>query len=441
MFFITLLFPLAAFAASQESYAEIDLIGNTTVTFPASDNHVCSYSMYHTPGDGGGFISSFAGVSCVGGVSSGTSGFLEDGWNNGAANTPDGSYIVRFYDGLSFAGDDYYILADRINGNWVYSGAVPDPAGTDFSTTRFTSTFPEDEDVVIDPLVQFSASWFISAQDLDDLDTLFSGPAEKIRFTGQILDLQDSTWSLSVADWVLPTGFETSTTTGTFIFNGSQYPQLNYGHNYKLVFDLVGSNYFNVFGPIFSIQKTIYFSVGTTTHSGALHQFVASTTAERLKGSLFRSGYSALACNPISGDFNITDCLLSMVQPDPDFYPLAVSSLKSGFLSHAPMGYITRFVGILSATTTTTLPAFTVPIRIGESTTTDTLNITYDMNDMVAGAGTLLENTRDPYNGKNLRDIFEPIVQLLVALALLLVIIKDILGSHKQTEHDVALRK
>lgn len=306
-------------------------------------------------------------------------------------------------------------------------------------STHFISVYPADEQVIISPLIHFSANWLVSSDDLDSLDTFFSSPAGKIHADAQIFDITDSTWGKTVLDWFLPTGFETSTTTTDYTFNGTQDTHLTYGHDYKVIWTLFGSNYFNIFGNIFAIHKTIYFSVGTTTNSGHLKQAVASSTEAQLQANAFTNGFSLDACNPVSSYWNITDCILSMFTPDRDFFANTAVQLRSGILGKAPFGYVTRLVDIFQSTTTTALPAFTAPIRIGESTTTDTIYLTYDINDMVAGAGTILENVREPYSGKNFRDVFEPIVQLVVALGVLYTIIIDLMGSHKH-QHDVALK-
>lgn len=322
---------------------------------------------------------------------------------------------------------------------WDGSSITPLVATTTTDTsTHFVSVSPVDNAVSTNPVISFSANWHISDADLDSLTTVFSGPENKVTVTAQILDAQDSTWSQQILNWTLPLGTETSTSTGNYTFNGS-IAHFNYDHNYKVTWQLVGSNYYNFFGPVFYVTKTIYFTVGSTTEAGHIRQVIASSTEATLNANNYANGYSLNACNPLSSDWNVTDCVLSMFIPDPDYYPKAVASLKTGFLARAPMGYATRFVSILSATSTTALPAFSVPVRIGPATTTDTLTVGFDMNDIVAGAGTVLDDTRDPYYGKNIKDIAEPIMQLLVAILLVYAVVRDLLG-HKHS-NDVAFRK
>ncbi len=49
---------------------------------------------------------------------------------------------------------------------------------------------------------------------------------------------------------------------------------------------------------------------------------------------------------------------------------------------------------------------------------------------MLAGGSVLLDSIDDPIYGKNARDIFTPIIQLVVALAVIFGIIADLTKSH-----------
>lgn len=362
---------------------------------------------------------------------------MEGTWHNTIIPTPDGNYWVAVtFAGTAFtpdfSGDVYYWGAERSGGNWTATyDTVPN------TDTHFSILNPTDEETIINPLISFSADWLVSGSDLDKLTTIFSGPANKIKISLQITEAVPSpTWSETLLDYTLPTGFETSTTSVSYRFDGTD-PNLNYGKNYKLVWTMFGSNYDNIFGPVFSVSTTTYFSMGTTTESGHILENLASTTKATLEQTAFNNGYSPNACNPVSGDFNVADCILSMVTPDDGFYEKSVGQIREGVFGHVPFGYVGRFVSILTSTSTEALPAFDAPVRIGEATSTDagTMHIAFDMNDIVLGAGTVLADTRDPYYGKNLKDVFEPIVNFLIALAVILIIIKDIMGSHRN-EHD-----
>ncbi len=185
-------------------------------------------------------------------------------------------------------------------------------------------------------------------------------------------------------------------------------------------------------------KKTIYtkntsFIVGTTTKADRIYK----AQQDALNG-LASTTSAFLNCG--IGDFNLFNCgndlLTFEFTPPPNTVENDTKAITDELGQRAPFSYLGRLVDIFLSTSTVALPTFTAPIRIGNSTTTDTLFWTIDMNDIVEGAGVVLADTRDPYNGKNLEDIFYPIVQLIVALAVLVVIIKDVAGSHKHAnEH------
>ena len=131
----------------------------------------------------------------------------------------------------------------------------------------------------------------------------------------------------------------------------------------------------------------------------------------------------ALYCN--LSTFNITQCVTYLFFPSADDYSSAVNSVKSEVINKAPIGYFTRLVDIFKATSTEAIAPLVVNIRTGEATST---SLTFDIADTIAGAGTLLENTRDYRYGKNLKDVFELIVSAVVAIAVVLVIVSDLTG-------------
>ncbi len=367
-------------------------------------------------------------TSCGSGSNSGTDYNLGVGTQLGPFNSCDTTYAsstvtVVYGTVVGGVGVEYDVYVGVLGGSgWRETESLP--AGSYFSIVN-----PENETIAQNSNVTMSASWYITSDDIDRITTLFSNASGKIRVTAEIFDYTSSNWGYNFIDYILPTGFETSTTT-TLKFDGTQDPHLIFGHDYKVIWTATGSNYYNFFGPAFSFSTTTYFSVGTTTNSGRIEQVIASSTQATL-GTHFASGFSRNACNPTSGDFNVVDCLLSLFIPDTGFYGQSLQNIRTGFLTHQPFGYFTRFVGILNATTTVALPAFTAQIRTGQSTTTDTMTLTYDMQDIVNGAGAVLSNVRDPYFGMNFEDIFRPIIELIVAFAIIIVIFKDLTGSHR----------
>jgi hypothetical protein len=170
-------------------------------------------------------------------------------------------------------------------------------------------------------------------------------------------------------------------------------------------------------------QKTSYDNytdeVSGVIKNGITGSGVASTTLAKVKAG----------CNPLS--FDLTDCITGLFIPTGDDLAGDFDRIHDSFLVKMPWGYVTRMVDIMTNPATTSLPAFTVNIHTSASSTTA---LTFDPGDMVAGAGAILDNTRDPTYGKNLKDVLGPVAQLILALGVLFTIIKDLLGMQKHAQ-------
>jgi hypothetical protein len=93
-----------------------------------------------------------------------------------------------------------------------------------------------------------------------------------------------------------------------------------------------------------------------------------------------------------------------------------------------PWGYFTRVYSILTASSTQALPTLTYEFDpagpyAGKS-------ISFDFGDMMTGGAAVLAAVQDPVNHRTIRDVLEPVVKLLVALAVIFGIIHDLTGSH-----------
>lgn len=116
-----------------------------------------------------------------------------------------------------------------------------------------------------------------------------------------------------------------------------------------------------------------------------------------------------------------------------------ITNMKNIF----PLGYVQRLSDIFSATTTSTssLPVVTAVFQIGGNADMSTTSLTFDFGDMIAGGGTLLQSIHDPINNKTPRDVFEPLVQLSLALTIMLTILSDIMGTHKHQQDTASNKK
>lgn len=184
----------------------------------------------------------------------------------------------------------------------------------------------------------------------------------------------------------------------------------------------------NNFSPVNDCQSH-QFIVGSSTFLGNLSQNGFSEFDDFVNG-LNATSSEALAssCNPLNGNFDIRTCALYMLVPSGDALNTIMTSLKEGILTRFPWGYPTRLVVILTGQNTASLPVFTAYIRTGETSST---TLSFDPADMLLGGASLVTSTVDPRSGQNARDIFEPMVLLMVALAVIFTISADVMGSHK----------
>ena len=184
--------------------------------------------------------------------------------------------------------------------------------------------------------------------------------------------------------------------------------------------------------PFSSVNENLshQFVVGAPTLIGSLTQNGFNELNAHLASSTATSSIALVegSCNPLSG-FSMTGCLTGLFVPDAQALNTTITGFQQGVLQRVPWGYFTRIYAILSSTSTASLPSYTVNVALNNAS--DTTTLTFNPADMIAGAGSLLASTTDPYDHKNLRDIAEPVVQLVIALGVVLTIFADLTGSHR----------
>lgn len=287
--------------------------------------------------------------------------------------------------------------------------------------THICGFTPENGTTVSGPIVDFTMTDYINPADIGG-NTYVKIKLHNIDQNVLLLGF------LSPSDITLFDGI--ATTSGIFYFATSV--PLGDG-NYRLESSITESVPFlswlgNPFGS-YNQKLSKQFIVGEPTFIGNLSQnsfnilngVYASTTATSSVALVAR-------CNPL-GSFDMTMCLAGLFVPDSQQIHATLEGARDGILIRAPWGYITRFVHIVSATTTESLPSYTATVALNNAE--DTTELTFDPGDMVAGAGTLLDSIEDPYDHKSIKDVLQPMVQAGVAIAVVLTIISDIVGSHK----------
>ncbi len=136
-------------------------------------------------------------------------------------------------------------------------------------------------------------------------------------------------------------------------------------------------------------------------------------------------------CSPFTTTFNIDGCIQYWLTPDPASLAATFQNFQSGFLTHAPWGYVNRLLTIMTASTTSALPTWTANIATGENATS---SLTFDMQDTVSGGATLLSGITDREHGLTMRQIIEPWIQLLIAISALIIIFHDLMAMGHHTK-------
>jgi hypothetical protein len=351
------------------------------------------------------------------------------GWNGNIAtkgcNTDcfggDGYATSRFFaNGPLLQGHqvDAYILLYDVN------GATP----PDLSTHIVDFT-PEDNATTTNP-VHFSLHAYVNPDDIGQ----FIG----VKFTLHNIDQNVLLLSaFSPSDIYLLDGFN-ATTTGDFYFSTTTtIGEGNYRLEAQLERSYLGGWVINPFSPInqdISHQFIVCGSDCAGTFIGGLSQNGFSELNSIFGSSTATTTASAANCNFTSWNtFSLPKCGAYLFVPGGDYLNVTLKGLKDGVLTRVPWGYFTRVVNIFNSTATSSLPTFTAHIQVGpgDSSTPPQETLTFDPGDMIAGGGTLLNSISDPINGKSVKDVFEPFVQLSIALSVLFTIIADLTGSHR----------
>lgn len=305
-------------------------------------------------------------------------------------------------------------------GNLLYT-ANTIPEGNN-KKTRIISFTPEEGTTTQNP-VQFALHAYINP---DDVGNIF-----KIR-----IEFQNVDQNVFLAGFASPNQFEiffgNATTTGDWYYATSTL--LGEG-NYRVNVNMISCA--SAFGvcitgvPFYGVNldESHQFVVGHETFIGHIsQQSFQQVNAIFASTSATSTAALAVSCNPLGGSFSIANCLAYMFVPDGGQLIDTLTSFKNGFLIRVPWGYLTRFVQIVSSPATSTLPSISYTFDSNSPLHGDTWNI--DTNAMIAGGGALLDSVENVDSGRTLKDVFYPLVQLIVALAVVFQIVHDLTGSH-----------
>lgn len=357
------------------------------------------------------------------------------------ANTPGGCYTLPAGDYRAHVTRSSVLHSISYLGNSVGSAYLvlydSDGGSVPITTTRIIDFNPQNDEVIdiggmATGTVDFDIHAYINPEDLGDYLTIkiiFRNIDQNTLASGECGPLD---FSLLCSTYTFDIFRGNATTSGDFYYASSTVLRAG---NYRVEASLdtattfLGLNlgFFTFLGSVSDVQNH-QFIVGTSTFIGNLSQTIFEQT-DSFFGSLPATTTAALAaqCNPLGGNFGIRECLAFLLVPDANQLKNTFEQFRNGVLVKAPWGYVTRFITIISASTTQSLP--TISYNFGSVGPLAGVEWDIDPGDMIAGAGTLLDSVEDG-NGNNIRDVLEPLVKLIVGMAVVFGIVTDLTGSH-----------
>lgn len=302
--------------------------------------------------------------------------------------------------------------------------SAPPPPDTDTTTHIHSITPYASSTIATSSAATFGATGYVNVNDFVDgmyLQIKYAPFSANITAKGASPDFEFTTLNIPLTTYGT---FDVSTTSSALIVG--EYTMQTSIRSPSLLNDalnFLGFGQFATFGI-----KTATSTTFIAASLAAYDIFVRDSQAS-LQDYLNSASSTAAACIP-STSFSAGECIYFLFVPQAKPTLEVLTNFKNGFLQYAPWGYVTRFVVIMSGSGTSTLPSWTVPIMLGPAGTT---TLTYDMQDMITGGGTLLESVKDPENGLSPRDIIEPFIKLFVAISVLFIIVSDVLGMGHNT--------
>lgn len=175
------------------------------------------------------------------------------------------------------------------------------------------------------------------------------------------------------------------------------------------------------------ISTSSQFIVGQMT---AYDAWVASSTAsfdEFVASSTLTFEQAKNACWSLSG-FDFSDCLFFLFGWQEAPMRELMTEAREGVFRYAPFGYITRGYEIMATTSTSTLPILSY--TFDEDFPVDGIagaNFHFDPWDYFYKDGAPVKDDLVTSGGKDVWEIFEPLIKLIVYLTLFFMIIKELL--------------
>jgi len=315
----------------------------------------------------------------------------------------------------------YFNLAGATGGNW---GGSPSNTGT-----RIISVSPQNASIVATTTSMGGATTTEVKGYVTDTD-IASSTQVSVSYSNQgcaslsitALQAVNGDCSLSITYQITSSGnFDFSTTT---LFN--YIGQWNY---VATIENTTGS--YCIFGYCLINNSTDLsqvsgsFKIGTTTAYDRLVQQIASTS-QAVPPDL-------TGCNPFSGQFDLGGCTAALFLPSASDTQEFITSYTGQFLQYWPLGYVTRFVVILSSSTPQALPSISYTDTSGNPLLSSIGTIAFDpLGDLVSSSSlfnTAVSNVSA--NPETIWQILGPLAQIIIYLTLIGMMLHDITGIFK----------
>jgi len=332
---------------------------------------------------------------------------------------------------ISATSSDYYYVQPMSLSSGIWSGSFGPIVYPD---TRFTETTPLNNEVVS------STTSFLYAAGLNITQNDYS---EDEYVTMRFVRNSDLLASVANSD-LLWHNFEfRDGVDGNVIFYGFNYftgtttplPPGQYTMEWKLInpsFVNTLASWFNlnnVFGTGSITSTSTQFIVG---ERGLYDNIVASSSGafNDLLGSTTISSFQQVKdfCNPLSG-FDIQMCLSGMFLPSSSDMSSNFAVIQNNVLNRVPIGYLTRFVVLLNAGSTTTIPSFPIKLPGALSSLSTT---TIDFDSALSGASGIMDSIVNPDTGTSVKGMVQTLIQFIVGLSVFMIIFLDVMAKDRR---------
>lgn len=293
------------------------------------------------------------------------------------------------------------------------------------TTTRIDSVSPPDGGLVAtSTLFSLGATGYVNPGDIASSSELQINVSNQCNIVDQLTSSTCNVVNEVLTFPISSSGSFNISTTTSFLSPGI-YTMTTQVFNPGQVFGWTLPGIFGNLGGSQLVATTTQFIVGTTTPSeSVVGAFFDRANNILLSGNA--AGQATSSCAILT--FNASDCLTALFIPPSGTFNAVFNTARSNVLSVAPWGYITQFIADLS----TTAPVEPPPIAytFGSSSPAILQGDSYSINpfDYIGTSSPIYAIRSDDGKNENIYQIVDPYFQVVVAFAVLLVILSDIMG-------------